>query len=146
MTIAPPGHETVTIVDRWSTAFNRHDAAEYVACYAADAVFEDVGLHRIFHGRAELTQFFNEWDEASPDSRVDVERIMPTDGGAVVTWTGRGTLSGEFSHLSPTAVPGSRIELRAISVLEISADGLIQRHTDYYDVLTLLRQIGVVSG
>jgi steroid delta-isomerase-like uncharacterized protein len=146
VTIAPPGNQSATIVDRWSDAFNRHDAAAYVACYTEDAVFDDVALHRIFNGREELAEFFNEWDAASPDSRVDVERVLPIDGGVVVTWTGRGTLSGEFPHLPPTAVRGSRIDLRAVSILDLSPDGLIKRHTDYYDLFSLLRQIGVIPG
>jgi steroid delta-isomerase-like uncharacterized protein len=146
MTIAPPGNQTATIVDRWSNAFNSHDAAGYVACYTEDAVFKDIALHRTFNGREELFDFFTEWDGGSPDSRVDVDRVLPTDSGFVVTWTGRGTLSGDFSHLPPTAVRGSRIELPAVSILEITPEGLISSHTDYYDLFSLLKQIGVIPA
>ncbi|MGA6161591.1 nuclear transport factor 2 family protein [Amycolatopsis magusensis] len=137
---------TIELVERWATAFNNRDVDAYIACYTEDLIFEDVALHRNFHGRTELAAFFTEWDAASPQSRVDVDRVLPTETGAVVTWTGRGVLSGHFPHLPPTAVPGSRIDLRAISVLDVDPDGLIVRHTDYYDVFTLLQQIGVIAA
>ncbi|GAB2735664.1 nuclear transport factor 2 family protein [Amycolatopsis magusensis] len=137
---------TIELVERWATAFNNRDVDAYVSCYTEDLIFEDVALHRTFHSRPELARFFTDWDAASPESRLDVDRVLPTETGVVVTWTGRGVLSGNFPHLPPTAVRGSRIDLRAISVLDIDPDGLIVRHTDYYDVFTLLQQIGVIAA
>ena len=137
---------SVKLAERWVNSFNEHDVAAYVACYAENATFEDMALHRTFRGRAELAGFFEQWRAASPESRVDLDRVLPTESGLVITWTGRGVLSGHFPHLPPTAVRGSRIELPAISVLDVGPDGLIIHHTDYYDAFTLLQQIGVFAA
>ncbi|AXB42706.1 nuclear transport factor 2 family protein [Amycolatopsis albispora] len=136
----------IELAERWATAFNNHDAAAFVACYAETGILEDKALRRTFRGRGELAVFFEEWCAASPESQVDLDRVLPTESGLVVTWTGRGVLSGHFPHLPPTAVRGSRIELPAISVLDLDRDGLIVSHTDYYDALSLLQQIGVLAA
>ncbi|HEV2783942.1 MAG TPA: nuclear transport factor 2 family protein [Actinophytocola sp.] len=132
------------LVDRWLDAFNSYDATAFAACYTEDAVLEDAALKRFFRGRTELAEFITVWVQACPDTYLKLEKVVIGDGGAAVAWTGVGTLSGTFPHLPPTAVRGSRIEQRGLSLMEFSETGLIKAQTDYWDSFTVLRQIGVI--
>lgn len=132
------------VIDRLFAAFNRYDATAFGACYSVDTVFEDTALRKFFHGRGAIEEFLRVWVAACPDSRIDVDEVIIGDGKAAAAWVGTGTLTGEFEHLPPTAVRGSTIRQRGLSVFEFDADGLIKRQTDYYDVLAILQQIGVL--
>jgi steroid delta-isomerase-like uncharacterized protein len=133
-----------TLVDRWLESFNRHDEVAFTECYSVAGVLEDVALGRFFKGRVELAEFMTVWVAACPDTRVELEKVLFTEQGAAVAWTGFGTLTGDFPHLPPNAVRGSRIEQRGLSLMEFDDDGLIKHQTDYWDFFTVLRQIGLI--
>ncbi|MCG5217681.1 nuclear transport factor 2 family protein [Streptosporangium sp. KLBMP 9127] len=143
MTDQPPATPATTL-RKWFAYFNDHDSERWARCYTEDAVFEDIALGKTFKGRTELADFMRVWVDACPDTRVDMGEALISGNRAAVPWRGGGTLTGTFSHLPETAVRGSFIDNRALSLMEFDENGLIVRQTDYYDVLAVLRQIGVV--
>ncbi|GII77559.1 hypothetical protein Sru01_25410 [Sphaerisporangium rufum] len=131
-------------VARCFAAFNDHDTDAYVRCFTDDGTLEDIALQQTFKGHAELAEFMDRWVAACPDTRVDLAEPIISGNRAAVPWLGLGTLTGHFPHLPATAVRGSRIENRGLSLMEFSDDGLVRRQADYYDIFAVLRQIGVV--
>ncbi|GAA3841482.1 hypothetical protein GCM10022226_74940 [Sphaerisporangium flaviroseum] len=142
----PTANDPADVIDRWFELFNGHDSARWSECYAEDIVFEDVALQKTFKGREEMAEFMRVWVDACPDTLVERGDIIIAGDRAAVAWNGKGTLLGHFSHLPETAVRGSRIDNRGLSIMEFAENGLIRRQTDYYDVLNVLRQIGVIPG
>ncbi|MFC7385364.1 nuclear transport factor 2 family protein [Sphaerisporangium rhizosphaerae] len=132
------------VIRRWFECFNTHDHVRFAECYTEDAVLEDIALGRTFKGREELAEFMRVWVEACPDTRCEPGEVILDGDRAAVPWNGTGTLLGTFPHLPDTAVKGSRIDNRGLSVMEFADNGLISRQTDYYDTMAILRQIGLI--
>ncbi|MEU8266524.1 nuclear transport factor 2 family protein [Sphaerisporangium sp. NPDC049002] len=145
MTDNRPANDPADVIEKWFEYFNTYDCARWVECYAEDAVLEDIALQRTFKGREELVEFMRVWVDACPDTRIEKGDVILAGDRAAVPWNGLGTLLGHFPHLPETAVRGSRINNRGLSLMEFAENGLIKRQTDYYDVLAVLRQIGVVQ-
>jgi steroid delta-isomerase-like uncharacterized protein len=77
---------------------------------------------------------------AFPDLEITVrQQLEPSDRLSVIECTFSGTHRGELEGISPT---GRAICVVACSVLEATG-GLITREADYYDVMTLMSQLGV---
>src|SRR5437870_1475240 len=57
-------------------------------------VIDDFVVLGAFHGRDAIRGFFEELYAAFPDFRIEVERIIADDRGAVVQWEASGTFSG----------------------------------------------------
>jgi steroid delta-isomerase-like uncharacterized protein len=137
-------NDPATVIARCFDAFNRYDSDGYAACYTEDVVFDDTALRRTFKGRPELAEFMRDWLDACPDSWMDVGEVVIGDGRAAVAWTGTATLTGTSPYVPETAVRGSRIHQRGLSLMEFGPDGLIRHQTDYYDLVAILQQIGVL--
>ncbi|MFD1931148.1 ester cyclase [Nonomuraea mangrovi] len=87
----------------------------------------------------ELAEMFT---NAFPDLSFDV-RGRYEQGGVVVTeLTFRGTHLADFRDIPAT---GRKIEVCSCNVVEVR-DGKIYRERDYYDMLTVLHQLGVPAG
>lgn len=79
---------------------------------------------------------------AFPDLSFDVQHHWAPDADvAVLECVNRGTHSAELDGIPGT---GKRIEVPYCNVIE-TKDGKIVRERDYWDNLTLLRQLGVIE-
>lgn len=78
--------------------------------------------------------------EAFADAEADVQTVA-LDGDqrlGFIEWTFRGRHTGEFLGIPPT---GRRVELPMLGIYQL-ADGFISGGREYYDLATLLRQMG----
>lgn len=104
-----------------------------------ECVFEDIPLARAFHGRQGAEQYYRLWWDAFA---VEVE-------GSVVHWTADGHLIAEAQyvgrHIGPFLglAPTGRAITLPFAVFVGFRDGLMAGERFYYDLNTLLRQLGV---
>jgi steroid delta-isomerase-like uncharacterized protein len=125
-------------------AFNsrRFDEAEALA--ASDMELLNVPTGEKLRGPEGLRQFMRTWAEAFPDARVEVRRVIADDTGAAVEIVGRGTHVGTFRTPAGDLPPTNRVvELPFCDVVEIRNEKITSLHT-YFDMSTMLRQLGVV--
>ena len=78
---------------------------------------------------------------AFPDARVTVDRVFTSGNTAVAECTGRGTHRGDFLGIAPT---NRQVSLKICNVIELR-DGLIYREREYFDMATVLGQIGATN-
>jgi steroid delta-isomerase-like uncharacterized protein len=79
---------------------------------------------------------------AFPDLSIEVRHHhLPGEGVSIVEYSFAGTHEGELEGIPAT---GRRMEVVACSVAEIY-DGQIHRERDYYDTLSLMRQLGLAD-
>lgn len=93
---------TRTVVDRFNTAFNRHDPDALAALLTDDTVFEDTSPApdgRRIEGKAAVVTFWREWFVRNPDARFEAEEIIVSGDRAVVRWVYRKTRNGQPWHL-----------------------------------------------
>ena len=127
---------------RHLTAENAHRLDETLATLTEDCIFEDVALQKIFRGHAGAAEYYRMWWSAF---QIQVEigkgtRHWIAEDLFVSETSYAGTHVGEFLGIAPT---GRAIQFRFV-VFVTFRDGLFAGERFYYDLATLLRQIGPV--
>ena len=117
--------------------------AETLAELHPDWLFEDLPLGKTYRGRAGAEAYYRLWWDAF-DLEVRGERRHRSEDGAFMIAQTRyqGTHRGRFLDYPPT---GKRVDLPLAVVIPFR-DGLMAGERFYYDLATLLRQIGVLPA
>jgi steroid delta-isomerase-like uncharacterized protein len=131
------------LAERWAAAWNSGDVDQIVALFTEDAVYEDVPFGMVITGHAELRKLFESNFTTFGDFSVSDVTAFHTDTQGVVRWTMGGKQIGELpGGLAPK---GKTFSSRGVSVIELR-DGRIARNSDYWDTLSLLKQLGHLPG
>jgi steroid delta-isomerase-like uncharacterized protein len=126
------------IAESWISAWNSHDPDKLTAVFAADVMYEDVPFGAVNHGSAELRKFAASEFEAVPDLRVELAKSSIQDGHGSIEWIFSGTDAGIFKT-------GKKFSVRGVSIVSVK-NGKISRNVDYYDVATLMKQLGLLPS
>ncbi|MCW3662542.1 ester cyclase [Burkholderia cenocepacia] len=126
------------LIDRFLTGLS-HDLPTFMTVFTDDIVYFDVPLLAEMKGKEELKNFAVAFFAAFPD--VQFTRTSPpvvSGDRAAVTWRVTGTQKGQFLDVPAT---NKTMDVMGVSMMEFK-DGKIARNSDYWDMATLLRQIG----
>ena len=122
-------------------AENDHRLEDTLATLHEECVFEDRALGQIFHGRKGAGEYYTMWWNAF-DLVVRGERRHWTAEPSLIAETHYlGTHVGEFLGIPPTGKPINF----PVAVIITFRDGLMAGERFYYDLSTLLRQLGVTE-
>ena len=111
---------------------------------APNIVYDEVGTHRKITGVNEVVDAWKAWATALPDSTASFDRATADGDTVVLEITWRGTHTGPLQTPSGDIAPtGKPIEVRAIQVVDV-ADGKAKSIRQYFDMGTILQQIGAV--
>lgn len=132
--------EPEAVVRSYFEAIARRDVDAMVTHYS-DEVVTDFLSQGILRGPGEMRGFFTGLFAAIPDAEMIVERVVPGENVAAVTWRLRGNFTG--GPLFGIDATGKWLELRGCDVIEV-ADGKIVRNTAYQDGIELLRAVGMM--
>jgi SnoaL-like domain len=111
---------------RTEAALDFTQGARWRDLFAPDAVFGDpntpstTDLRSVQRGTAEIF----------PDWRQEITTIRGDDDWAVFEWIGRATYAGRGPD---DPVSGTPIEMHGATIVEVDADGLVTKWTDYLD-------------
>jgi len=131
------------IVERWAAAWNAHDPAAMAALFTDDGLYEDLGFEWYSGGKAMIASWVEVTTAGVPDVRIELVEAFQAGDRATAEWNFAGTHTGSFApDLPPT---GRAFSVRAASVFELEGD-LIRRVTDYYNLATWQRQLGLEAG
>ncbi len=126
-------------------AFNSADWSGFRDLLAPDIDYEETGTQRRVSGRDAYVELCQGWRQAFPDARGTITRSIASGDTSVqeITWTG--THQGELqTPAGPVPASGSKIEVKATFWATVVGEQLKEgRH--HLDVLSLLRQVGVLS-
>ena len=93
---------TLLIIDRFNSAFNRHDADALASLLTEDTVFEDTSPApdgRRIEGKVAVVEFWRGWFARNADAVFEVEDMIVTSDRAVVRWVYRKSRNGQPWHL-----------------------------------------------
>jgi len=116
--------------------------------HAASLVSQDYDLlnvpHNVhFHGPEGAKEFLQDWATAFPDSKVEIKNIFSNGDKVVVEFTGRGTHTGPFKNPTHTIqATGRKIDSSFCDVHQIQRGKIASTHV-YYDMMTMMRQLGL---
>jgi steroid delta-isomerase-like uncharacterized protein len=122
------------LLQQASETFNGGDAAAVAALYAEDGIHEDIPAGVRVQGREAITAYVDEVFGQLNDFRF--EPVFGSKDGdvAVLEYTLSGTDPGS----------GQPVTYRGVIVAEYDGD-LIRRSTDYYDLASILSQLGLLD-
>ena len=126
------------IAQAWINGWNSHDPEKLLAIFTPDVMYEDVPFGAVSHGSAELRKFAASEFEGSPDLHVELGSSSIHGEQGSIEWTFSGTDKGIFKT-------GKKFSVRGVSIVTVK-NGKISRNVDYYDVATLMKQLGLLPS
>lgn len=134
--------ETADVVQQHITAFNARDTE--ADPWSADA--EMIAPGASLKGRAEVLGFLGVFQEAFPDGRLEIRKLLVDGTAAAVEGTFIGTHNG-ILHSPAGDVPptGKPVEFRWAAAYETGGSELLSEHL-YFDQLDFLAQLGLLPS
>ncbi len=129
-------------LEEWAAGWSAHDAERVAALFTEDCIYEDATMGVVNRGKGQLLAFAEGIFAAFPDFAIDLASHFATGEWGGMEWVMSGTHRGDLPGLPAT---GKRFSLRGSTIVELSG-GKIQRCTDYWDIVTFLKQIGAMPS
>jgi steroid delta-isomerase-like uncharacterized protein len=128
------------------TAYNDKDWNKGKDILAADAVYDEKGTRRRIQGAGEIIEAWQGWAKAFPDSKATFVRAFVSGDTAVLELVWKGVHTGPLQTPTGTIPPSNKpIELPACQIVQVEG-GKVKSATHYFDMLTMLTQIGATGA
>ena len=123
-------------------AYNQKDWTAVAAILHSTCVYDEVATQRRVQGIDEVMTAWRGWATALPDSHASFDAVTSSGHTVTLELTWRGAQTGPLQTPAGTLPPsGRRMEIRACQVVEI-ADDKVKAIRHYFDLATLLQQLG----
>ena len=137
--------DKVTVARTFHEAWAESNPDRGAAVIADDCEFVDVPRGEIQSGPEGYLHDYERWRTAFPDGTVEITNVIAEGDWVVVEFTNSGTNTGPLRTAIGDFPPTHRkIKMPYCSVMQIE-NGKVFGGRDYYDVNTILRQLGLVS-
>ena len=131
------------VLDQWAVSSSSGDVDKLLPLFTDDVRYEDVTFGAVNQGKNALRDFAATTFEAFADLKFELKsRLVAADGrSGAMEWVWRGRQTKDFPGLPATNKP---FEVRGSTIVEF-ADGKISRNSDYWDLATYLKQVGLTK-
>jgi steroid delta-isomerase-like uncharacterized protein len=134
------------LIKKHLEAFEAGNWDDYKAGLASDSIYEESATQLVAKGPDHIVNTVQRWKRAFPDLKATFVGGFESADQAVaeVEWEGThsGPLEGAFGTMPPT---NQRGRVKAVLIVRMK-DGKIVENHHYFDLLTILSQIGVAPG
>ena len=127
-------------------AFNADDWARYDELMAKNGVYNEIGTGRQLRGAGEIVTALKGWKQAMPDVTGTVTSAVASGNRATLEVTWKGTQTGPFVGERGTIPPSGKSQTTPSAFLFDFDGGKIAEGRIYFDMLSLLQQIGAIPG
>ena len=124
----------------YAGAWLSYDVEKITSFFTEDGVLEDVPLGSVNRGKQEITAFISATFTAWPDFKLEPTSFFFSGDWAASEWIMTGTHDGDFAGMPAT---GKKFSVRGASLFELKGAKL-KRETLYYDMVSFLRQVGLM--
>jgi len=131
------------MLDEYMSAWNSHDTNKIVSFFTDDGVIEDLALGLVSNGKKELTDNNKSAFVDVPDMKFEVKSVFVSGDWAGMEWVMSDTHTN--SRLSKIPATGKAFSVRGATVYQFHG-GKIRRETDYYNLVTILQQVGLMPA
>jgi len=110
-----------------------------------DVVYDEAATNRRVKGADEYLALLKGWATAIPDSKATIHSTCTSGDMVVFEVTWNGTHTGPLQTAKGTIAPtGKKIDVRSCIVQEMAGDK-VKEARQYFDLMTLLAQIGATA-
>ncbi len=138
--------EVKRINDQGMAAWNSHSADAFVALFADNLVWKDVGLAEPLRTKDAVRQYFQAWMTAFPDMVARTTNVLLTDDALAVEleWTGthKGPLQGP-PGAPPVPPTGKKVAGKGAFFAKVR-NGKVVEFSAHPDIAGMLMQLGLV--
>jgi steroid delta-isomerase-like uncharacterized protein len=125
-------------IEQLFAAWNSHNPDYVVASFTEDIVYEDVPAGHISRGSNEVRKWAEGAFAVIENFKFEIVSSFSQNGRGVTEWVWSGTDKGLFKT-------GKNFSVRGVSVFEVRK-GKISRYKEFYDVATIMRQVGLLPA
>ena len=137
--------DNVTVARTFHQSWDDRDPDLGASVIADDCEFVDVPRGELQIGPQGYKNDYERWRTAFPDGTVKITNVIAEGDWVVVEFTNSGTNTGPLRTAVGDFPPTNRkIEVSYCSVMQIK-NGKVISGRDYYDVNTILHQLGLDS-
>ena len=126
-----------------------HSASDWVGAkklLAPDSVYEEYGTQRRIEGSDAIVAALQAWKTAFPDVKGTVDKALTGENTVTIEVTWRGTHTGPLATPNGSVPPsGKAFTLLTAWAIDVQNDQ-IKSSRHYFDLLTLLQQIGAAPA
>ena len=135
--------ELERVLDQWVLASSSSDVERLLPLFTDSVDYEDVPFGAASHGRDALRYIAIGTFAAFADMKFELKsRFVAADGkSGAIEWIWRGRQTQDFPCIPATNKP---FEVRGTTVVEFT-DGKISRNSDYWDLSTYMKQVGLTK-
>jgi steroid delta-isomerase-like uncharacterized protein len=127
-------------------AYNDKNWDKVKGVFAANGVYDEKATRRHVQSVGKIIETWQGWAKAIPDSKATFVSEYASGDTAIIEVVWKGTHTGPLQTLTGTIPPSNkRIEVPACQVIKVEG-GKVKSFTHYFDMATLLRQIGAFKG
>jgi steroid delta-isomerase-like uncharacterized protein len=130
------------LIDDLFSAWNSHDVNKTLSLHTDDCVYENWARESVRHGKKELSAYLNSGFVDIPDYKAELKSVFCGDDWAVAEYVFSGTNAHSMAGIPAT---GKTFSIRCATVFQLH-NGKISRTSDYYNMMTLLQQVGLMPG
>ena len=135
--------DTMTITRSMFDAFNKRDFNQIVSLTSDRFDWIDLPTGMKFTGKDGLNQWCHLWANAFSDAKVEIVNHFVSGEFVCTEYIGRGKHTGQLVLGSQKIPPSNRsVEFHLCNVTRVQ-DGKIIGGQVYYDLLTMMRQLGM---
>jgi len=126
-------------LEAWAADWSSPDIEHLLSLFTDDCIYEDVTFGVVNRGKVELKAFADGIFAAFPDFNIKQTARFAAGDWAGMEWIISGTHKGDLPGMPAT---NKHFSFRGATILELES-GKIRRCSDYWDLATFLKQIGL---
>ncbi|HYG98516.1 MAG TPA: ester cyclase [Terriglobales bacterium] len=123
-------------------SWNRRDFEGVLRDMADNLVYNDTTRHMKLNGKQQFREWCQAWATAFPDGRIKDVRYTDAGDTVIAEMNFEGTNKGNFAGLPPT---GRRVTMVFCEITRFDNNGRIASGNGYYDLYSILTQLGHVQ-
>lgn len=129
-------------IEQWAAGWSAHDMGRLLPLFTDDVLYEDVTMGVVNRGATQLRAFGEGFFSGFPDVTFELRSSFSDGANGGTEWVMRGTHKGDLPGMPAT---GKRVDVRGASIFEF-AGKQIRRCSDYWDMATFLKQLGLMPS
>ena len=127
-------------------AYNDKNWDKVKAVFAENGIYDEKATSRHVQGVGKVIEIWQGWAKAIPDSKATFVSEYASGDTAIIEVVWRGVQTGALQTATGAIPPSNkRIELPACQVIKVEG-GKVKSYTQYFDMATLLTQIGAFKS